>query len=97
MQGPLNIPSGGKAVIGARGCSKEGSARASGSRMEVHKKQEAGRGVGAADSVHARAHSNAASFGKIARRNVGGSAGWYPGAGVRQDRADGWSTWIVTC
>ncbi len=61
MQGPLNMPSGGKAARGASGCSNGGSARGSVSRVEVHKKQEKGRGLGAAARLHARVQSLAAS------------------------------------
>jgi len=63
--------------------------------VDVHKKQEAGSSMGAKARLHARAQSLAALRGKIAIRNVGGREGGEPEAGFRQERAEGWSTWIV--
>jgi hypothetical protein len=51
--------------------------------------------MGAEARLHARAQSLAALRGKIAIRNVGGREGGQPEAGFRQERAEGWSTWMV--
>jgi hypothetical protein len=52
-------------------------------------KQEAARGIGAEERVHARVHWEDSSTRDIASKNIGGREGAQPWAGVRQSSAAG--------